>query len=110
MAKLKQYGFTHYIRNVEVYVICVTTSKQKFADLLDIKLSQIKDYMHINDAKNVDCINNPNKLFVQRGMGGEALAIFKKDKTYSYEEAQEIINKHREVYKSRGDWYNSLID
>lgn len=104
MATLKQFGLTYLYRGVELYVICVTTSKKKFAELLDTSPSYISSYGYSYEPRTIECIENPNILYAECGLGGEAMYIFKRGEVKLLSEYKELINKHREVYPTRRDY------
>ena len=105
MGKLKQYGITTLINGVEVNVVCITSSKKKLAVLLDKPYNYILDYCSEYGFMYDECFENPSKLFIVRGMGGETLDIFEKDVVYEYETGVEMIESHRVKYPSKYDWY-----
>jgi len=107
MGKLKQYGMTIFIRGVEVNVVCITSSKKKLAALLDKPYNYILDYSTEYGFMIDECFENPSKLFVTAGLGGETNVIFEKDKVYPYEEAINMINSHREEYSNKSNWYET---
>jgi hypothetical protein len=46
------------------------------------------------DLRYSVCNENPNVLFVQRGLGGESRVIFKNDDVIPYEEAIRVIDDY----------------
>jgi hypothetical protein len=104
MAKLKQFGVTKYYRGIELYVICVTTSQKKFAELVGSSANYIRDYAHCYEPRNQECIDNPDILFAEIGLGGEAMYVFERNKVLPYTEYMAIIDKHRETYSSYRDY------
>jgi hypothetical protein len=105
--KYKTYGLTTYHRGVELQLLCVTTSKKKFAELSDISLSHINGYAHDFDLRYPVCNENPDKLYAKAGMGGEAMFIFNRDEVKPLDEYKQLINKHREQFPSNRDFYES---
>ena len=104
MASLKQYTITKYYRGIELTVICVATTKKKFSELLDIPIGYINKYSYINEPRVIECIENPNILYAECGLGGEAMYIFKRGEVKLLSEYKELIDKHREVYPTRRDY------
>lgn len=98
MATLKQFTIIKYYRGIELNVICVTTSRKKLSELLDIPIGYINNYSYSTEPRVIECIKNPNILYVECGLGGEAMYIFKRG------EYKELIDKHREVYPTRRDY------
>jgi hypothetical protein len=107
-AKYKTYELTVYHRGIELKLLCVTTSKKKFAELSNNSISFLNGYVHTYDLRYPICNENPDKLFATRGFGGEGTYIFEKDLIKPYEEIKEIIDKHREKYSSYNEYLNSL--
>ena len=106
MAKLKQYNLTTLIRGVEVLITCATNSKKNFALLIDKPYGYVKDYTG-QGSEIETCVANPHKLYVMRGLGGETLVIFEKERIYEYEEALGMIGEHRKTYNTNREWYES---
>ena len=106
MAKLKQYNLTTLIRGVEVLIICATNSKKNFAQLIDKPYGYVRDYAG-QGSEIETCVANPHKLYVMRGLGGETLVIFEKERIYEYEEALGMINEHRKTYTNKREWHES---
>lgn len=104
MAKLKQFDITKYYRGIELRVICVTTSQKKFAELVGLSANYIRDYAHCYEPRNQECIDNPDILFAEIGLGGEAMYVFERNKVLPYTEYMAIIDKHRETYSSYRDY------
>jgi len=107
MGKLKKYLLTTIIIGVVVDVLCITNSRKKFSILLDKSYSYVSEYSSEMGYMVDECFDNPNVLFIQRGLGGETLDIFERDKIYSYDDAVELIKKHREKYPNTRSWYDS---
>lgn len=107
--KHKHYSYTHYYRGVELNIMCVTTSKKKFADLLGVSTYDINRGAYSGDPKILICNENPDVLFAEPGMGGEAFYIFKKGEVKPFEEYKALINEHRKVYPSYRDFYEKNI-
>jgi hypothetical protein len=101
---MKTFSVTDYYRGVEIKIICVTTSKKKFAELVDMSLSYINSYAHSYDLRYPICNENPNKLYAKPGMGGEAIYIFKREEIKTLEKYKELIKEHREKYPTRYDY------
>ena len=104
MTKLKQYSITHYHRGIELDVICVTTSKKKFAELLDISPSYISKYGYSYEPRDTICIENPDVLYAKVGLGGEGRYIFKHDGIKLLSEFETLIGEHRKLYPTRRDY------
>ena len=47
--KYKTFEITHYYRGIEISVLCVTTSKKKFAELLNESVNYINNYSYSYD-------------------------------------------------------------
>ena len=105
--RLKTFSITKYYRGVELRVICVTTSKKRFAELLDSGLSYINSYAHSYDLRYDICNENPEVLFAKPGMGGEAMDIFNRDEIKTLEEYEKLIDEHRSKYPTRHDFEES---
>jgi hypothetical protein len=105
--KHKTYSLTVYHRGVELELLCVTTSKKKFAELSDISLSHINGYANDFDLRYPVCNENPDVLYAKPGMGGEAMFIFNRDEVKPLDEYKELINKHREQFPNNRDFYES---
>lgn len=105
--KHKTYGLTTYHRGVELQLLCVTTSKKKFAELSDISLSHINNYAHDFDLRYPVCNENPDKLYAKPGYGGESMYIFNRDEVKPLKEYKELISKHREQFPTPTDFYES---
>jgi len=93
--KYKTFHLTTYHRGVEIVLLCVTSSKKKFAEITDKPLSYINNYGFSYDLRYSVCNENPNVLFVQRGLGGESRIIFKNDDIIPYEEAIRVIDDYK---------------
>jgi hypothetical protein len=104
MAKLKEFGFTKNYRGIEFRVICVTTSQKKFAELLGISANFIKNYGYSYEPKHQECIDNPDTLFAEIGLGGEGTYVFERNKVLLYTEYKAMVDKHREAYSSYRDY------
>jgi hypothetical protein len=105
---MKTFSLTDYYRGVELQIVCVTTSKKKFADFLDKSVSYINSYASSYDLRYPICNENPDKLYAKPGMGGEATYIFNRDEVKTLEEYKELIDSHREKYPIKSDYYDSL--
>jgi hypothetical protein len=104
MAKLKQFEITKYYRGIELRVMCVTTSQKKFAELVGTSTNYIRDYALCYEPRNQECIDNPDTLFAEIGLGGEGTYVFERNKVLPYTEYKEMIDKHRETYMSYRDY------
>lgn len=104
MAKLKQFEITKYYRGIELRVMCVTTSQKKFAELLDISANHVKDYAFCYEPRNQECIDNPDILFAEIGLGGEGTYVFERNKILRYTEYMAMIDKHRKTYLTYRDY------
>jgi hypothetical protein len=108
MEKLTKKHKTHSItithRGMELELICVTTSKKKFAELCDIPISFVNNYGYSYDLRYPICNENPDKLYAKPGMGGEIRYFTEKDEIKPFEEYINLINEHREKYTSYRDY------
>lgn len=102
--KHKTYSLVRYVRGIELEVLCVTTSKKKFAEILDVSLSQVNGYGTSYDLRYPICNENPDVLFAKPGMGGEAMMIFDKNEVKTLEEYEHLIDEHRKLYSSYRDY------
>lgn len=102
--KYKTHSVTMYHRGIKMEVLCVTTSKKRFAELLGVPLSQISRYTYAYDLRYTICNENPDKLFAKCGLGGEGRYIFQKDEIHSFDDFKEGINEHRKLYSSYRDY------
>ncbi len=89
----KTHSITSYIRGFELELICVTTSKKRFAELIDESLSHVNNHGFSYDLRYPICNENPDKVYAKPGRGGEIRYIT---------EPNDI--KPREKYKSYGDY------
>jgi len=105
--KHKTYSITRYHKGVELTVLCVTVSKKKFAELMDLSVSFVNSYANCYDLRYDICNENPDKLYAKAGLGGEAMFIFDKEEIKPLEEYKELIDKHREQYPTTFDYYES---
>lgn len=104
--KHKTFEIITYHRGVEIQIVCVTTSKKKFAELTGQSVSYINGYCHTYDLRYPTCNQNPDILFGIRGLGGESRVVFTDNEPRPLEEMKELIDKHREEYKSYTDYLN----
>jgi hypothetical protein len=95
--KYKTFHLTTYYRGVEIVLLCVTSSKKKFAEVTNKPLSFINNYAMSYDLRYPICNENPNVLFVKRGLGGECRAIFKNDDIIPYEDSIKIIDDYKKT-------------
>ena len=102
--KHKTHSLTIYHRGIELEVLCVTTSKKRFAEILDVSQSQINNYGYAYDLRYPICNENPEKLFAKVGLGGEGRYILEKDDIKTLEDIKQIINEHRKLYSSYRDY------
>jgi len=100
----KTFHITSYYRGIELDVICVTTSKKKFAELLDKPISYINNYASSYDLRYPVCNENADVLFAQVGLGGEGTYIFKRDDIKTYDEFKSLIDDHRKTYFTYRDY------
>ncbi len=105
--KHKTYSLTIYHRGIELELLCVTTSKKKFAELSDISLSHINGYANDYDLRYPVCNENPDKLYARPGMGGEAMFIFNRNEVKTLVEYKQLIDKHREQFPNNRDFYEN---
>jgi len=103
--KHKTYSITTYYKGIELQLLCVTTSKKRFAELGDVTLSYINGYANSYDLRYPECNENPDKLYAMPGLGGESMYIFKRGEVKTLEEYKQLIDKHRETYPSNRDFY-----
>jgi hypothetical protein len=97
--KLKEYSYTTIIQGVEVYIICCTTSKKKFAEIIDKSVNFVNTWCYIIEPRTKECIDNIDVLFAKRGIGGECM-YFLDDKIYTLQEMKELIENHRNICKT----------
>ena len=102
--KHKTHSITTYHRGFELELICVTTSKKKFAELTGISISFVNGYSNSYDLRYPICNENPDKLYAKPGMGGEIRYITQRDEIKSFEEYVKLIAEHRKKYTSYGDY------
>ena len=102
--KHKTYSLTTYHRGVELQVLCVTTSKKKFAELIDKPIGHINNYASSFDLRYSVCNDNPDVLFAQPGMGGEARMIFNNGEIKTLEEYKDLVDEHRKNYSTYRDF------
>jgi hypothetical protein len=102
--KYKTYSITTHHRGMELEVICVTTSKKKFAELCDMSISFVNNYSYSYDLRYPICNENPDKLYAKPGMGGEIRYVTEKDEIKPFEEYINLISKHRETYFTYRDY------
>jgi hypothetical protein len=105
--KHKTFNLTSYHRDIELVIICVTTSKKKFAELTNKSVGYINDYAVSYDLRYPVCNENPEKLYAKPGIGGEAMFIFNKDEIKTLEEYEALINQHKEKFPTARDYYDS---
>lgn len=105
---MKTFSITDYYRGIEIQILCVTTSKKKFAELVDKSVSYINSYAHSYDLRYPVCNENPDKLYAKPGMGGEGNYIFNRGEVKTLEEYEELIDSHREKYPTKFDYYESI--
>ena len=104
MAKLKQYGLTHYHRGIEVNVMCVTTSKKKFAELMDMTVGHISNYATSFEPRDSLCIENPDILYAKCGMGGEGCYFLPRNEVKLLSDFKVLIDEHRKIYSTYRDY------
>lgn len=104
--KHKTYSLTKYIRGIELEVLCVTTSKKKFAEILDLPIGHINGYASAYGLRYPICNENPDVLFAKPGIGGEAMMIFVRDEVKTLEEYEHLIDEHRKVYSNYREYYS----
>lgn len=108
MSELTKKHMTHsltiYHRGIELEVLCVTTSKKRFAEILGESPSQVNKYGYAYDLRYPICNENPEKLFAKVGWGGEGRYILERDDIKPLEDIKQIINEHRKLYSSYGDY------
>jgi hypothetical protein len=102
--KHKTHSLTIYHRGIELEMLCVTTSKKKFAELIDKPVGHINGYAYAYDLRYPICNENPDVLFAKPGRGGEAMMIFDKNEVKTLEEYEHLIDEHRKVYSNYRDY------
>ena len=102
--KHKTYSMTHYYRGIELEVIVVTTSKKRFAELINSSLSYVNNYTYAYDLRYPVCNENPEVVYAKVGLGGEGRYFLDKDKIMTYEEAMQIVDDHRKTYSNYRDY------
>lgn len=102
--KHKTHSLTIYHRGIELEMLCVTTSKKKFAELIDKPVGHINGYAYAYDLRYPICNENPDVLFAKPGRGGEAMMIFDKNEVKTLEEYEQLIDEHRKVYSNYRDY------
>lgn len=102
--KYKEYNLVTYHRGVELRVHCVTTSINKFAELLGKSPNYVKDFSSGMLPKTPECMANVDVLYALPGWGGEAFEIFKDKEVKLYSEYEKLIDEHRKLYPNRHDW------
>ena len=95
---------TTYYRGFEFSLVCVTTSKKKFSELTGCSIGSVNNYAISYDLRYEHCNQNPDQVFVKVGMGGEVRYVLEKDKFYTIEEAEQLVDKHRETYQTYADY------
>lgn len=105
MSKLKTFSIVEYHRGIELNLLCVTTSKKKFAELTDKPLSHINNYANSYDLRHPVCSENPDKIYAKPGMGGEAMYIFNRHEIKPVEDYKALIDSHREKFPTPRDFY-----
>ena len=103
--KHKTYLLTIYYHGIELDLLCVTTSKKRFAELSDKSLSYINNCAMSYDLRHTICNENPDKLFAKVGLGGEGRYFLGKD-VKPLDEIKVIIDEHRKTYFSYQDYLN----
>jgi hypothetical protein len=101
--KYKEFSYTKYYRGIELTTHCVTTSLNKFAELIGSN-SSIKGYTHSYSPTTPECIENPNVVYACIGMGGEGTYVFERNKFFTLAHFKEMIDKHRETHSSYRDY------
>jgi len=66
MGKLKQYMLTTKINDVEVNVVCLTSSLKKFSLLLDKSYNYVREYGNEMGYVVDECFESPHVLLVER--------------------------------------------
>ena len=105
--RLKTFSIVKYYKGVELRVICVTTSKKRFAELLDNGISYINSYATSYELRYDICNENPEVLFAKPGMSVETMDIFNRDEIKTLEEYEKLIDEHRSKYPTRHDFEES---
>lgn len=102
--KHKTHSLTIYHRGIELELICVTTSKKRFAELSGESISSINNYGYSYDLRYPICNENPDILFAQVGLGGEGRYILERSDIRPIEEIKKLIDDHRKTYSSYRDY------
>lgn len=102
--KYKEYRYIHYYSGIELDVICVSTSIKKFAEYFNSSQTTIGKYTHIMKPRTKECIENPDILYAQIGLGGEGRMVFKDIGVITLEEYKIKIDEHRKKFKTYRDF------
>ena len=102
--KHKTFSLTTYYRGIELEMIVVTTSKKRFAELVNTSVSQVSQYAHSYDLRYPVCNENPEVLYAKAGLGGEVRYILDRDEVMTYVDAKQRIDEHRKTYASYRDY------
>jgi len=105
--KHKTFNLASYHRGIQLVILCVTTSKKKFAELTDKPISYINGYAGSYDLRYPVCNENQEKLYAKPGIGGEAMFIFNQDEIKTLAEYEDLINQHREKFPTASDYYDA---
>lgn len=100
--KYKEYMLIHYYRGIEVLLRCTTTSIKKFTEITEIRGSN--GYVMSIIPRTQECIDNPEILYAEIGMGGEGIYVFEKNRVLLFSEYKTMIDKHRETYSHYRDY------
>jgi hypothetical protein len=102
--KHKTFSITTQYRGIELDVIAVTTSKKKFAELVNTSLSHVNNYAYSYDLRYPVCNENPEVLYAKVGLGGEGRYFFDKDEIMTHEDAKAKVDNHRKTYANYRDY------
>lgn len=102
--KHKTHSLTIFYRGIELELLCVTTSKKRFAELSGKPISDINKYGYAYDLRYLICNENPDILFAKVGLGGEGRYILERDDIRPIAEIKKIIDDHRVTYSSYRDY------
>ena len=102
--KHKTYSMTSYYRGIELELIVVTTSKKRFAELVNSPLSYVNNYTYAYDLRYPICNENPEVVHAKAGLGGEVRYFLDRDEIMTYEDAKQRIDDHRKTYPTYNDY------
>lgn len=105
--KLKQYRYTRYYRGIHLDTVCVCKNIKEAAEILDTSAYLVKTYGGAGIEPNVQiAIENPGKCFAAFEHSGEAGYFVPRNligKMMPFDEAQRMVDEHREECKTYQD-------